>query len=73
MRMLASAVMPATAQIMLLFEEGRSVGSGERMGSNGDHVLVQDVQLLGRCVLLKQLAGDFSFGGKDDAVLGEDA
>jgi len=32
--------------------------------------LVQDVQLLGGCVLLQQLACDLPLGGQHDAVLG---
>jgi hypothetical protein len=36
------------------------------------HVLVQDVELLCRCVLLQQLGCDLALGGEDDAVLGED-
>lgn len=32
--------------------------------------LIDCVELLGGCVLLKQLAGDLPLGGKDNAILG---
>ena len=35
--------------------------------------LVQGVELLGRRVLLQELAGDLALGGEDDAVGGQDA
>ena len=39
----------------------------------GRDSLVQDVQLLGRCVLLEELRGHFALGGEYDAIVGEDA
>ena len=33
-------------------------------------VLVEDVELLGRCVLLEELRGNLALGGEDDAILG---
>jgi len=36
-------------------------------------VLVEDVELLGRCVLLQELGCDLALSGQDDAVLGQDA
>lgn len=34
--------------------------------------LVQNVELLGGSVLLQQLRGDLSLGGKDNTILGQD-
>jgi len=36
-------------------------------------VLIKNVQLLGTCVLLQQLTGDFSFRREHDSILGQDA
>ena len=41
---------------------------GER-GIGGNLLLVQDVEFFGRGVLFQELAGVFSFGGQDDAVV----
>lgn len=41
-----------------------------RIFFKGEHELVQDVELLGGCVLLQQLGGDLSFGGEHDAIFG---
>jgi hypothetical protein len=35
----------------------------------GGDALVQDVQLLGGCVLLQQLARDLPLGGENNAIL----
>lgn len=71
MRMLASAVMPATAQIMLL---GLYNQYQCRRAEKGNlDVLVEGIELLGGCVLLQQLARDFPLCGQHDAVFGEDA
>lgn len=40
------------------------------MGKAMSGILVQNVQLLGRSVLLEQLAGDLAFCGEYDAILG---
>lgn len=48
------------------------VGVGGHARHGADHVVVEDVELLGRRVLLEELGGDFALGGEDDAVLGED-
>ena len=73
--MLASAVIPATAQIMLLGRRRRrrrsSSAAGGGRGAEGETKLVQDVQLLGARVLLQQLARHLALGGKDDAILGQ--
>lgn len=37
------------------------------------HILIQDIQLFGTSVLLKQLAGHLALCGQDDAVGCEDA
>ena len=37
------------------------------------YALVQDVQLLRRCVLLQQLAGDLALCSEHNAILGQDA
>jgi hypothetical protein len=66
MRMLASAVIPATAQIMLL-ERGQCYS---KMEMESVDELIQGVQLLGGCVLFKKLAGDLALGGQNDAILG---
>lgn len=50
-----------------------NVGISGHARDSGDHVVVEDVQLLGARILLEQLAGDFPFGGEHDAVGGEDA
>lgn len=42
------------------------------MGDRADDVLVQDVELLGGCVLLEQLGGDSSLSSQHDAILSED-
>ena len=69
MRMLASAVMPATAQIMLLWNKG-SVNSQSWRSCSG--ALVEDVELLRRGVLLQQLASDLSLRRQDDAIFCQD-
>jgi hypothetical protein len=66
MRMLASAVIPATAQTMLL-ERSQYERTIEMRGVDE---LIQGVQLLGGCVLFEQLAGDLALGGQDNAILG---
>lgn len=77
MRMLASAVIPATAQIMLLNDRHQSARSIHHINvliqkQKKMDALVQDVELLGRSVLLQQLRGDLSLGGQDDTILGQD-
>ena len=66
MRMLASAVIPATAQIMLL-DRGQYK---RKIRIRYVDELVQGVELLGGCVLFEQLAGDLALGGQNNAILG---
>lgn len=68
--MLASAVMPATAQIMLLTMSALRRGKAV---SRVFDALVEDVQLLGGCVLLQQLRRHLALCRKDDAVFGQNA
>jgi len=58
--------MPATAQIILL---KRYLSASIRERGLIMNSLVQDVQLLSRGILFEELAGDFSFGGEDNAIL----
>ncbi len=67
-RMLASAVMPATAQIMLLARKACQQRPGAVRGF-ATALLIEDVQLLGRRVLLQQLGRDLPLRSQDDAVL----
>jgi hypothetical protein len=39
---------------------------------NSSNALVQDVQLLGRCILLQQLASDLPLCGENNAILCQD-
>ena len=66
--MLASAVMPATAVIILLCHisvHACRVGSGP--------ILIENVQLFSRSVLLEKLGGNFSLGSKDYSICGKNA
>jgi hypothetical protein len=63
--------MPATAQIMLLAAANTDQLVFLKVAATAlSHSLVQNVQLLSRCILFQQLACDFSFGGKDNSILG---
>lgn len=35
-------------------------------------LLIENVELLGRCVLLEELGGDLALSSEDDTILGED-
>lgn len=48
--------------------------SSPQYGIKGPYdVLIENVKLLGGCVLLQQLGSDSSLCGQDDAILGQDA
>ncbi len=49
------------------------VGVGGHACDGTDHVVVEDVDLLGGGVLVQQLGGHLALGGQDDAVGGQDA
>jgi hypothetical protein len=71
MRILASAVIPATAQIMLLIQALYQYGLEMKAFRNSFKdmiVLIQNVELFCRSVLLQELAGHLSLRGENNAI-----